>query len=64
MDEKTMWIVVRRGVYMQGIVGVYSTNQKAQEALTEAKKLEPDKYHTFEINNVKIDAPAWSDGIK
>lgn len=42
-----MILVLRVGVYMQGIVGVFSTKALADAAETAAKAQERDDYHTF-----------------
>lgn len=43
------YIVVRTGVYDQGIIGVFDTAELASGALKEAKNEENDDYHKFQI---------------
>jgi len=50
-----IYIVVRLGVYMQGIFGVYSSLKLAKEAKVKAKELEPDDYHNFYIMQYTLD---------
>jgi len=49
-----LYIVERRGVYSQGIIGVFSTPDIAEQAMWRAKKKEPDNYHTFDIIEVGL----------
>ena len=44
-----IYLVIKRGVYIQGIFGVYNTRIKAEKAIKIAKKQENDDYHTFDI---------------
>jgi len=44
-----LYLVVRWGIYMQGIFGVYDSIEKAEEAKEIAISLEPDSYHNFTI---------------
>lgn len=52
-----LWIVTRHGVYMQGVVGVYSTIDAARAGLREAKDKESDDYHDFRITETRLDYP-------
>ncbi len=47
-----MYIVTRHGIYMQGVIGVYASQDLAESAVVRAKQLEPDTYHTFEIHEI------------
>lgn len=47
-------VVIREGVYMQGIGGVFTTKDLAKEAAKELKKLEPDDWHDFFIKSFKL----------
>lgn len=49
-----LYIVVRHGVYMQGIYGVYDTHGKALVGAREAKSKERDDYHTFKIEEAEL----------
>ena len=51
----TVFIVERFGVYQQGVVGIFSTEEKAEEAIKVAKQNEPDDYHTFTIEELAVD---------
>ncbi len=44
-----MYLVLKMGVYIQDICGIYSTFEKAFERAKQCKKLEEDDYHTFTI---------------
>jgi len=50
-----VYMVYRQGVYMQGVVGIYSTLLKANDAIIKARGEEPDSYHSFDINIVELD---------
>jgi hypothetical protein len=52
---KEMFILVRQGVYDQGIAGVYSSEALANIAKVNAKQLEKDNYHDFEIRVYSLD---------
>ena len=49
MEDKILWIVYRKGVYMQGVVGVYDSKENAETAKVWAKGVEDDNYHEFII---------------
>ena len=52
---KNIYVIIKEGVYMQGVFGVHSTKSKA---LNTAKKYitdEPDDYHTFTVMKIEID---------
>lgn len=53
--KTTHFIVMRWGVYIQGVIGVFSTEEKAQAALEEARKAEYDRYHTFGVLPIEVD---------
>ena len=57
-----MFIVIRSGVYMQGIFGVYSCIENAEVAMKKAKSMEKDKYHEFEIEEVWLDKQKYYGG--
>lgn len=44
-----IYLVVRTGVYTQGIFGVYSSRDLAVEGAKKAKSLELDDYHNFQL---------------
>jgi len=50
-----LYIVTREGIYNQGIVGVFSSEELASEATVEAKGEEPDDYHDFEVSVYILD---------
>lgn len=50
-----LYLVYRQGVYMQGIVGVFSSMDLAEDARHAAKKRERDDYHSFEIEEFTLD---------
>ena len=56
-----MFTVERRGVYGQGIIGVFSTIEGARAEAFAALGKEPDDYHEFEIRKFEPDTP--SDGV-
>ena len=49
------YVVEREGIYYQGIVGVFSTKEKAEKAAKKAEDNEPDDYHDFNILKCEID---------
>ena len=49
-----LYIVERMGVYSQGIVGVFSTPEIAEQAMLRAKERESDNYHTFDITEMEL----------
>ncbi len=53
-----LFIVVRTGIYMQGIVGVYTSDDAARLAAERARVAEPDDYHDFEVHPIKADDDA------
>ena len=55
--SKDVYIAVRMGIYMQGIIGVYTTLDLAKEACLEAKRDEPDDYHDFYVYKHEVDSP-------
>lgn len=44
-----MYVVIREGVYQQGVWGVYTTIEKAKKAAERAALLEIDNYHNFAV---------------
>jgi len=54
MPEK-VYVVYRRGVYMQGIVGVFTSRIAAARATMWATEEEPDEHHTFETTELRLD---------
>ena len=51
-----VYLVLKMGIYMQGIVGIYNTYEYAIDAAIKAKEMETDNYHSFviytqELNN-------------
>lgn len=56
-----VWLVLRWGIYVQGIIGIYSSEQLAKEAAQRAKALEPDDYHSFEVTECAVDSDLLPD---
>jgi len=50
-----VYVATREGVYNQGIVGVFSSEELANEAIVGAKGEEPDDYHDFEVSVYILD---------
>lgn len=50
-----VWIVTRWGVNVQGIVGVFSSEERALDAQKTAKLEEPDNYHRFNVDEYELD---------
>ena len=50
-----LFVVVRYGVYMQGIGGVFISKAKAEAAVERLKAKEPDGYHTFKVEPFVLD---------
>ena len=50
-----VYLVLKRGVYLQDIGGVFSDFEKAFIALQNLKSKEPDNYHYFNIVKFEID---------
>lgn len=61
LDTTTYYMVIRYGVYIQGIYGVYTSLKDAFAAKTEAKEKEPDEYHTFKIVSSTLDKREYID---
>ena len=57
-----LYIVVRTGVYDQGVFAVYDSLEGALAGMDEAKKLENDNYHDFEIRKYKLNEPKNTQG--
>lgn len=49
------YIATREGVYNQGILGVFTTLELAQESCLAAEVLEPDDYHRFYVQEIELD---------
>lgn len=54
-----LYIVVRSGVYLQGIYGIYDSIEKAKTAKVNAKSKENDNYHDFEIYETILDKDGY-----
>lgn len=54
-----LYLVIKEGVYIQGIFGVYDTLDKAKEALKKAIKRESDNYHHFNIIHTKLNTETY-----
>jgi len=52
-----LYYVVRTGVYDQGVVGICDSLQKARNLIKEAKEIEPDNYHNFDIRFHRLNEP-------
>ena len=50
-----VFLLIRSGVYMQGVFGVYSTMLKAAKAKNKYIEEEEDDYHDFTIVEMYID---------
>ncbi len=50
----SFWLVIRYGVYMQGIYGLYDSLELANIAMHKAKEAEEDDYHNFCIKECYI----------
>ena len=49
MNKNPIYIVLRKGVYFQGCLGIYTTEKKAKNAAQRALALAPDDYHNYYI---------------
>lgn len=56
-----VYVVGRMGVYMQGIFGIYSTEEEARIRVSECLNLEPDEYHDFYIVKTTVDKGIFFD---
>lgn len=52
--SETVFVVVKHGVYIQGIIGVFDSVEKAHYAANQAVINERDDYHTFHIVEFKL----------
>ena len=52
--EEQVYVVVRNGVYMQGIGGIFTSDTAAMAAADKLKALEPDDYHTFALVSIRL----------
>ncbi len=57
--NQVVYLVIRTGVYIRGIFGVYRDRGTAEQRLKEAKAREPDNYHDFEIVEAELDEPKY-----
>jgi len=48
-------VVERRGIYGQGIGGVFSSQKIADQAIEILRKRERDDYHTFSSEEMELD---------
>lgn len=62
-----VYTVERSGVYQQGLVGIFTTKELAEEYAVKAKAAEKDDYHTFTIDRWELNKavtllykPAWA----
>jgi hypothetical protein len=53
-----IFIATRHGAYMQGVVGVYTSEKLAEEGVERARSKEPDNYHFFDVEEAELDADA------
>lgn len=53
-----LYMVIRSGIYMQGVVGIFSTHELADKAMCNAKAKEKDDYHGFDIEKIEVDREA------
>jgi len=53
--SETMYLVERFGVYHQGTIGVFSTEDKAKSVAFEMMKREPDAYHDIKVTMIETD---------
>lgn len=60
--SKPLYIVVRVGVYDQGIFGVYESEYVAKQACKRAKNIENDNYHGFEIREFVLGSDVEAEG--
>lgn len=66
----TLYLVYRRGMYMQGIGGVFSTRDAALAVIDRLRQEESDCYHSFHLAEVPLNAlvrvgePAWNSQVK
>ena len=51
---ESVLLVIREGVYMRGIWGVYKNREEAEFALDRAKAYEDDDYHVLSIERAEI----------
>ena len=59
MSENTEWtyvyMVERNGVYQQGTIGIFTTEEKAIAAAKEHAAEEPDDYHAINVVRLAVD---------
>ena len=49
------FVVYRKGINMQGIYGIFTTEERAIDAMAQAKENEPDSYHDFGYVEKELD---------
>lgn len=54
MKDYSIYLVIKHGVYIQGIFGVYDNYNLAKKALKEAQELESDDYHLFYLIGTNV----------
>ena len=54
MKEYSIYLIIKQGVYIQGIFGIYDNLALAKDAMKKAKILESDNYHYFHILGTNI----------
>jgi hypothetical protein len=57
-----LYIVVRYGIYMQGIFGVFDTQGSAIEAANTAFEAEKDNYHSFHVESITLNSAKMDEG--
>ena len=50
--DTQVFVVIRRGVYRQEMMGVFDTERQAREAIENAYHKESDNYHNYELLTV------------
>lgn len=55
MSGQEVFVVIKVGVYMQGIGGVFSDDEKAIDAAVKLANDEPDGYHRFKVIPARLD---------
>ena len=53
-NKQYVFLVYRQGVYMQGVVGIFTDIEEAKTAAINAKKRETDHWHDFHIQEMEI----------
>lgn len=56
MENKTLYVVVRYAVYLQGIFGVFSSKKKAEACLNRLLNTKgEDNHHTYVVVEYELD---------